>query len=212
MDLEPIVIELRKGLSDARLNELCRILGFQFSGWLRLLAQNMLYSDITGSMMEVDTYSPKCVTAAPEYDNDLLVLSEKGVPAVGVPFVTQEVWPFEPAITVQYSDGEHLIATFGSHYYTITCRKDGNRLIVDWPEELNIVGDIDLSSRPYQEGFTAKFLTGSTYPAEQVVSMLTTSGVIFNLPDKYISSVVNVGTPLDSLAILTYAVYKTLHG
>lgn len=193
-------------------SELCNMLGFQYSGWLRLLTQNMLYSDVTGTMVDDGMGQSLCAVAYPEYDNSLLILSQKGLPNVGAPYVVPTVWPYDPVILVTYNTESSVTISYGGKNYTASCGKTTGRLVIDWPAELNVVGDVDTTTKQYTAGYELKLHAGSVYPAEEVVEKIRQSGAIYSIDGTYVSAVATSSSALDSLAIMTYALYKTLHG
>lgn len=213
MTVDDVIITLRKGLTHPELSELCKLLGVQYTRWARLLAQSMLYSDVTGPMVEATVQAPLCsVPTAAGADNDRLILSQKGAPCVGVPFIQHKVWPYDPVVVAAYESEAKVRIEYGGHVYLADCVVAEGRLVVAWPAELNIVGDIDLTDLSYEDGFSVTLATVPSYPVVDALKLVRESGEIFKLPDTYVSAAITVGKPADSLAIIAYALYKTLHG
>lgn len=215
--LEELITVIKRGSVNPELRGMYTILGLNEPRWLRMLCQNALYSPLTGPLLNSDAESVTTIMppVEAEYDNDKLIMAQDGPPVVGVPYVEPAAWPYAPVITVGWRTSHELVVNYAGKTWICYCTcGSGNdsTLYVAWPEELNIRGDIDLSSKPYQVGFSARFLVPAVYPSDKALTYLKRTNEIFDVfrEGDYAAAVINCNESQETLAIIIAGLYKLL--
>lgn len=147
------------------------------------------------------------------YDDTHLLLNNDGLPFTGRPDVLVHTWPYEPVVSVTYINDTRAVVSLGDwskavDVHMLTEKKDV--MAIEWPDELHIRGDIDMTDRPWGPNALLRFAVIPAYSHKIVRDNVFKDDSMFTTVEKagYIDAFFQAKDDYEAVAVLVLALYK----